>query len=116
MVKRWVQENDFKYLIKHFGINQITTYAFTDYNEPRDQIENKTYKHKALRNTKNTGTIKDSFIAKIEIRGKASRVRQTIIKKKPNVKKKYGNMFQNEILNSNKNAKIPIKTFQKQTN
>jgi len=31
MLKRWVRENDFKYLIKHFGINQITTYAFVDY-------------------------------------------------------------------------------------
>jgi len=23
MLKRWVQENDFKYNIKHFGLNQI---------------------------------------------------------------------------------------------
>lgn len=51
MLKRWVQENDFKYLIKHFGINQITTYAFTDYKELKDKIEDKVYicnEHKSL--------------------------------------------------------------------
>ncbi len=51
MLKRWVQENDFKYLIKHFGINEITTYAFTDYKELKDKIEDKVYtcnKHKTL--------------------------------------------------------------------
>lgn len=51
MLNRWVQENDFKYLISHFGLNQITSYAFSDYKELRDQIEDKIYicsKHKAL--------------------------------------------------------------------
>ena len=51
MLKRWVQENDFKYLIKHFGINEITTYAFTDYKELKDKIEDKVFtctKHKTL--------------------------------------------------------------------
>ena len=51
MFKRWVQENDFKYLIKHFGINEITTYAFTDYKELKDKIEDKMYicsEYKAL--------------------------------------------------------------------
>lgn len=43
MLKRWVQENDFKYLIKHFGINQITTYAFIDYKDMREKIEDKLY-------------------------------------------------------------------------
>jgi hypothetical protein len=43
MLKRWVQENDFKYLIKHFGINQITTYAFVDYKDIREKIEDKLY-------------------------------------------------------------------------
>ena len=43
MLKRWVQENDFKYLIKHFGINGITTYAFVDYKELREKIEDKLY-------------------------------------------------------------------------
>jgi hypothetical protein len=51
MLKRWVQENDFKYLIKHFGINQITSYAFVDYKDLRDKIDDKLYtcgKHKKL--------------------------------------------------------------------
>ncbi len=51
MLKRWVQENDFKYMIKHFGLNQITAYAFTDYRALRDKVEDKIYicsRHKAL--------------------------------------------------------------------
>lgn len=51
MLKRWVQENDFKYLIKHFGINQITSYAFTDYKALKDKLEDKIYtcnQHKTL--------------------------------------------------------------------
>lgn len=43
MLKRWVQENDFKYLIKHFGINEITTYAFIDYKDLKEKIEDKLY-------------------------------------------------------------------------
>lgn len=43
MLKRWVQENDFKYTIKHFGLNQITSYAFTDYRALKDKIEDKMY-------------------------------------------------------------------------
>jgi len=43
MLKRWIQENDFKYLIKHFGINEITTYAFVDYKDLREKIEDKLY-------------------------------------------------------------------------
>ncbi|MCK5210234.1 MAG: hypothetical protein KAQ79_19495 [Cyclobacteriaceae bacterium] len=59
MLSRWVQENDFKYMIKHFGLNQITTYAFTDYRALRDKIEDKIYicsHHKAL--TKEIGKIR----------------------------------------------------------
>lgn len=51
MLKRWVQENDFKYTIKHFGLNQITSYAFTDYKALKDKIEDKIYicsEHKGL--------------------------------------------------------------------
>ena len=38
MFGRWVQENDFKYLDKHFGINQITSYGVTGYDELRQQV------------------------------------------------------------------------------
>lgn len=33
MFKRWLQENDFKYLDTHFGINEITSYAVLSYRE-----------------------------------------------------------------------------------
>jgi len=39
MFKRWLQENDFKYLEKHFGINQITSYASVSYKVLKDQVE-----------------------------------------------------------------------------
>jgi hypothetical protein len=59
MLKRWVQENDFKYMKKHFGINEITTYAFIGYKDLRDKIEDKLYtcgQHKKL--TKQIKTIR----------------------------------------------------------
>jgi len=48
---RWVQENDFKYLDTHFGINQITSYASTAYNRLQDHVEQRQMKsgeYKAL--------------------------------------------------------------------
>ena len=41
MFNRWLQENDFKYLDKHFGINQITSYGVTGYEELRQQVEDR---------------------------------------------------------------------------
>ena len=44
MLNRWIQENDFAYLIKHFGINMITTYdseLYADINE--ELIEKEVY-------------------------------------------------------------------------
>jgi hypothetical protein len=41
MFNRWIQENDFKYLIQHFGINQITTYRFDTYQNIKDIIDDK---------------------------------------------------------------------------
>ncbi len=37
MFDRWVQENDFKYMNEHFGINQITSYLSETYVEIRDE-------------------------------------------------------------------------------
>lgn len=39
--RRWVQENDFKYLDKHFGIDQITSYQAVSYKELADEITDK---------------------------------------------------------------------------
>jgi hypothetical protein len=41
MFNRWVQENDFKYLDKHYGINQITSYGVTGYDELRQLVEDR---------------------------------------------------------------------------
>jgi hypothetical protein len=44
MLNRWIQENDFAYLIRHFGINMITTYdseLYADINE--ELIEKEVY-------------------------------------------------------------------------
>lgn len=51
MFNRWLQENDFKYLEKHFGINQITSYASISYEQLKDEVEDKQTKsgeYKAL--------------------------------------------------------------------
>ena len=51
MFLRWIQENDFKYLDKHFGINQITSYVSIPYRQLKEQVENKQMKsgeYKAL--------------------------------------------------------------------
>ena len=44
MFSRWVQENDFKYSEKHFGINEITSYSRISYKELKDLIEDKQIK------------------------------------------------------------------------
>ena len=41
MFNRWLQENDFKYLDKHLGINQITSYGVTGYAELRQAVEDR---------------------------------------------------------------------------
>lgn len=43
MLGRWIQENDFKYLIEHFGIDQITSYDYFEYEEIQYQLEDKGY-------------------------------------------------------------------------
>lgn len=52
--QRWIQENDFKYLDTHFGINEITTYATTAYDELQEHTIDKSMKsgeYKALEMT-----------------------------------------------------------------
>ena len=46
---RWTQENDFKYLDQHFGINQITSYASVAYERLKDQVEEKQIKSGAYK-------------------------------------------------------------------
>ena len=46
---RWTQENDFKYLDEHFGINQITSYASVAYEKLQGQVEQKQSKSGAYK-------------------------------------------------------------------
>ncbi len=51
MLKRWIQENDFKYLIAHFGLDQITSYLFDYYKDITETITDKEHisgEYKAL--------------------------------------------------------------------
>jgi len=41
MFKRWLQENDFKYLNSHFAINEITSYAVLTYRKLTALVEDK---------------------------------------------------------------------------
>lgn len=54
MFNRWTQENDFKHLDEHWGINQITSYASVAYHRLKGQVEQKQMKsgeYKALEQT-----------------------------------------------------------------
>lgn len=43
MFNRWIQENDFKYLEKHYGINQIISYDTIAYEKLKLVVEDKQY-------------------------------------------------------------------------
>ena len=42
--QRWLQENDFKYLDKHFGLNQITSYLIIEYAKLKGQVQDREVK------------------------------------------------------------------------
>jgi hypothetical protein len=59
ILERWIQENNFKYLIAHFGIDQITSYLFNEYKDIEHTITDKQHingEYKAL--TKELGKIR----------------------------------------------------------
>lgn len=47
MFDRWLQENDFKYLSRHFGIDEITSYQSQSYSELKESLEDRTVKNAA---------------------------------------------------------------------
>lgn len=49
MFGRWVQENDFKYLDQHFGLNQITSYGVINYAELKGQLTDRQIQSGAYR-------------------------------------------------------------------
>lgn len=84
MFNRWIQENDFKYLIKHFGIDQITTYDYFNYAELKYQLEDKQYisgKYKAI--TKEIDSLRKKLKTTLF---RLHRLEQTKLKKKLNKK------------------------------
>jgi DNA repair exonuclease SbcCD ATPase subunit len=72
MFNRWLQENDFKYLDKHFGINQITSYGVTGYEELRDEVEDRQVSSaevKALREQKRQVRARQSRLLLLQAKG-----------------------------------------------
>jgi transposase-like protein len=72
MFNRWLQENDFKYLDKHFGINQITSYGVTGYQELRQEVEDRqvqSAERKALREQKRQLQAKQSRLLLLQAKG-----------------------------------------------
>jgi hypothetical protein len=72
MFGRWVQENDFKYLDKHFGINQITSYGVTGYDELREKVEDRQVRSaeaKALQEQRRQLRAKQSRLLLVKAKG-----------------------------------------------
>lgn len=72
MFNRWLQENDFKYLDKHFGINQITSYGVTGYEELRQEVEDRqvgSAEVKALREQKRQVRARQSHLLLLQAKG-----------------------------------------------
>ncbi len=77
MFKRWVQENDFKYLIKHFYLNQIISYQAVYYEDIADTLEDKkkiSGEYRAIQNEIRTckTALKNLLLSKDEVRIKLS--------------------------------------------
>jgi hypothetical protein len=85
MFNRWVQENDFKYLDKHYGINQITSYGVTGYDELHQQVEDRQVcsgQLKALREQRRQLRSEQSRLLLLQARGEhEERERQQQIQK-----------------------------------
>lgn len=85
MFNRWVQENDFKYLDKHYGINQITSYGVTGYDELRQHVEDRQVCSgalKALREQRRQLRARQSRLLLLQARGEhEERERQLQIQK-----------------------------------
>ncbi len=77
---RWVQECDFLYEIRHFGLNQITSYDFEDYGSLEESllekaVESNEYIVRKLRREALNGELKKLLLKKENVldRGKALR-------------------------------------------
>jgi hypothetical protein len=55
LFSRWLQENDFKYLDKHFGINQLTSYRAIKYEDLKGQLNDRQVQSQAWRDLAQAG-------------------------------------------------------------
>jgi hypothetical protein len=72
MFNRWVQENDFKCLDQHFGINQITSYGVTSCDELRKKVADRqvlSAEVKALREQRHQLRAKQSRLLLLQAQG-----------------------------------------------
>jgi hypothetical protein len=65
MFNRWVQENDFKYLDAHFGINEVTSYRSETYAKIRDELEDREVKNAVYTALENERTKRDERLGKL---------------------------------------------------
>lgn len=84
MFQRWLQENDFKYLDKHFGLNQITSYRSIEYEKLKEQVEDREVKSVArkaldLSHKKATEQLKRNLLAEEQ----AHQAHQRRVQKRP---------------------------------
>ncbi|MCP4599578.1 MAG: hypothetical protein GY847_03395 [Proteobacteria bacterium] len=63
--RRWVQENDFKYLEKHYGINQITSYASISYTQLQNELNDR-----QVQSGEHKARIKERSVVRAELKGK----------------------------------------------
>jgi hypothetical protein len=64
MFNRWLQENDFKYLDRHFGLNQITSYASKSYAEEAAGLQDKPVDSVEYREMKNQLHTAENILAR----------------------------------------------------
>jgi len=65
MFNRWVQENDFKRLDRHFGLAQLTSYAFSSYEKRADQFEDRAISSPEYRQLRRTCRQSESALTKL---------------------------------------------------
>jgi hypothetical protein len=65
MFDRWVQENDFKYMDAHFGINEITSYRSETYASIRNELEDREVKNAAYTALENERAEQEERLGKL---------------------------------------------------
>ncbi len=117
IMSRWLQENDFKYLGKHFGINEITSYDYENYQEVSKNIEDKetlTGEIISLRKKKSeiTKKLKSSLLSEKTSKNKNKKRSENIEKLSAELEKIKSEMKETEEEES-KSAKLTREDYKK---